>query len=905
MSIVEQYAIIPEHFKLTFKPNAAPDAIVRAGNARFTVLTDRLIRLEYDPQARFEDRPSQAFWFREQPVPPFATREADGTLEIETDALLLRYRSREDHGFSPDTLSITLKASGVEWRPGDAPDDNLLGTTRTLDGINGYTPLELGLMSRAGWSVLDDSATLVFNDAPWLEPREAGTTDWYFFGYGHDYKTCLQDYCRISGHMPLIPRWILGNWWSRYWHYTQDEMVQLIRDFESYELPFSVCIMDMDWHLTETGNGCSGWTGYTWNRGLFPDPEGLIRFMHGKGLRTALNLHPAEGIHCHEEGYAEMARRTGIDPESKQPVPFRIDSPEFVSAYFEVLHHPYEDMGVDFWWLDWQQGLTCALPGLDPLWLINHLHFYDLGRSGTHRPFIFSRWGREGQQRYPIGFSGDSYRTWDTLRFEAYMTSTASNIAYGWWSHDIGGHTSGMEDPELYARWIQFGVFSPINRIHITKGTYYDVRPWVFEDAEVLDVVRDALQLRHALIPYLYTMAHRAHRDSLPLVQPMYYDYPEADEAYHCPHQYLFGTELIAAPFVDPADPDTGLSRQVVWLPDGEWSNFFTGEYVGGDRWQAVYGTLADMPVFARAGAIVPMGPHAAWDNIANPETLHLHVFAGANNTFTLYEDDGETNAYRAGHVCQTHIAQQWQDNRLTLTIDAPEGDTSLIPAQRAVVLHLRGVRDAADLVVEIDGRAVDVMRVYDPATETLRIEGLTLGTASALRLVLDGGSHSLLARRDRTRETVLRLLRFFRLNTGIRNHIASEIDAIMADPEQLAPYVITMQTAHARALFETLCDAGVYAVTDTHDPTMVVVWNNRDDARITYRYADAYLHFGMLRASNHSHGVAPRYAAFTPPGRSWRHGAYGEHVHPTQWQAQIDYLNLFSVAEEYREQTP
>ncbi|WP_162909713.1 glycoside hydrolase family 31 protein [Aggregatilinea lenta] len=905
MSLVEQYAIIPEHFKLKLTPEAAPDAVVRAGNARFTVLTSRLIRLEFDPQARFEDRPTQAFWYREQPVPAFDVREVAGLLEIETDALLLRFRPGEARGFIPETLSITLKGSGVEWHPGDSADANLLGTTRTLDVVNGYTPLEPGLMSREGWSVLDDSHTLVLNEASWLEPRTPGATDWYFFGYGHDYKTCLQDYCRVSGGMPMIPRWILGNWWSRYWHYSQDDFMQLINDFEAYALPFSVCIVDMDWHLTETGNDCTGWTGYTWNRQLFPDPPGFLDFLHAKGLRTALNLHPAEGIHPHEESYLEMARRTGLDPESKQPVPFRIDSPEFVSAYFDVLHHPYEEMGVDFWWLDWQQGLTCALPGLDPLWLINHLHFYDLGRDGTRRPFVFSRWGNEGHQRYPIGFSGDSYRTWETLQFEAYMTSTASNVAYGWWSHDIGGHISGVEDPELFARWVQFGAFSPINRIHVTKGEYYDVRPWVFENAEVLNVVRDALQLRHALIPYLYTMAYRAHRDSLPLVQPMYYDYPEADEAYHCPHQYLFGTELIAAPFVTPADPDTGLSRQVVWLPEGEWTHFFTGEHFAGERWHAVYGTLAEIPIFARAGAIVPLGPHSGWGGVDNPNVLNVHLFAGADNTFTLYEDDGETNAYRDGHTCTTRLAQTWADDRLSFTIDAPHGDTSLIPAQRTIALHLHGVRNADDLAVAIDGRAVEISRTYDEAAETLHVEGLMLGAASALRLVLDGGGQTLLSRRDRTRETLLRLLRFFRLHTGVRNHIAEEIDAIIDDPQRLAPYVLVMETTHARALFETLCEAGVHTVTDTHDPAMVVVWNNREDARFTYRYADAYLHFGMLRDANHARGVVPRYAAFTPPVHAWRQGAYGEYVHPTQWQVQIDYFNLLSVAEGYRERTP
>jgi hypothetical protein len=904
MSILREQGAIPEHFKLKLDPVAAAEAVVHADHARFTVLTDRLIRLEYHPDGCFEDRASQAFWFRAQPVPEFRAEIAANTLEIETAFLHLRYRRAAGEGFSPETLSITLKSSGMVWHPGDSAGDNLLGTTRTLDAINGYTPLGPGLMSRAGWAVLDDSTTLVFADDTWIEPRKPGGMDWYFFGYGHDYRTCLRDYCRVSGQMPLIPRWILGNWWSRYWAYTQDELVQLINDFEAYELPFSVCIVDMDWHLTETGNASTGWTGYTWNRKLFPDPDGLIRFLHHKGLKTALNLHPAEGVHDHEAQYPDMARRLGIDPATKRPVRFAIDNPEFAKAYFEVLHHPYETMGVDFWWVDWQQGLSCDLPGLDPLWLINHLHFHDLGRNGARRPFIFSRWGNEGHQRYPIGFSGDAYRTWETLRFESYMTATASNIAYGWWSHDIGGHTGGVEDSELFTRWVQFGVFSPIMRIHVTKGAFYDLRPWAFEDAEVLRVLRDALQLRHAFVPYLYTMAYRAHCNSLPLIQPMYYEFPENEEAYHCPLQYLFGSELVAAPFVTPADADTGLSRQVVWLPEGDWYHFFTGEHFAGDRWHAVYGRLADIPLFARAGAIVPMGPCVGWGGVGNPTELQVHVFAGADHTFTLYEDYGETNDYGDGQTCLTTFAQQWDGNRLEFTIETPANGAPFIPAHRAYSLHLHGVKEGASLTVEIDGEGVPVAQTYHLETETLEITGIQLGFSSTLCLVLQSDA-GLLARRDRKRETLLHMLRFFKLHTGVRNRLAAEIEAIIADPEKLAPYVITMSEAQARALAEILYEAGMHHIKDTRQPDLVVMWNNNADSRMTYRYGEAYLHFGNVDHTFYANGILPRFLAFAPPVKAWRDGAYGEHVHRTQWRAQIDYDNVLTVTDGYRENTP
>ena len=897
-------SVIPEQFKLDLMPLASPEAIVRAGNARFTVLTDRLIRLEYHPDLRFEDRASQAFWYREQAVLDFTVRTTENGLEIETAFLHLRFSDTGD-GFTPETLSILVKATNAVWHPGDVDEMNLRGTTRTLDFVNGYTALQPGLMSRAGWSVIDDSETLILNDSSWLEPRVAGGIDLYFFGYGHDYKACLRDYCLISGQMPLIPRWALGNWWSRYWAYSQDDLKALTDDFEAYEIPFSVCIIDMDWHLTETGNDSTGWTGYTWNRNLFPDPEGLIDFAHEKKLKISLNLHPAEGIHAHEEQYEAMARWVGIDPTSKQPVAFDITNPIFAEAYFEVLHRPHEKMGVDFWWIDWQQGLKSAIPGLDPLWLINHLHFHDLGRDGVRRPFIFSRWGNEGHQRYPIGFSGDSYITWDTLSFELYMTATATNIAYGWWSHDIGGHTSGVEDSELFTRWVQFGVFSPINRTHVTKGLFYDRRPWGFEDAEVLCVLREALQLRHAFLPYLYTMARRAHDESLPLIQPMYYDYPEEEAAYHCPQQYLFGTELIAAPFVTPADQQTGLSRQVVWLPEGDWYHFFTGEHFEGNRWHSIYGRLEDIPLFARAGAIVPLAPKSGRNGVDNPKELHVHVFAGADNRFDLYEDDGETTAYLDGQSCITTFTQTWNESRLGFTIEGAQGKTALIPARRQYQLYVHGVREENIVVAKVDGVQVSVTSSYDSKTETLHVNSLQLESLSSLALSIETREDSLLARRNRKAETVLRLLKFFKLHTGVRNRLAERLDAIIADPAALAPYLLAMSESQGRALFEVLYEAGVHYVRDTHEPTLLVMWNNHENPQITYRYADIYLYFGSVQFAHHTNGVVPRFTHVIPPVKSWSHGAQQEHVHRTQWQIQIDYADLFTVIEKYREETP
>ncbi|MGB3715313.1 MAG: TIM-barrel domain-containing protein [Candidatus Promineifilaceae bacterium] len=238
----------------------------------------------------------------------------------------------------------------------------------------------------------------------------------------------------------MLPRWALGNWWSQYWPYAQDELISLMADLQAFEIPLSIFVVDMDWHLVDLGEGSDGWTGYAWNHDLFPDPESFFSWMHGPGLKITLYLHSALGVRSHEEQYAEFAKRLGVNPDTGQDIRFDIASVDFAMAYLELLYHPYEEQGVDFWWVDWQQGEKSHMQDLDPLWILNHLRFHDLARNDRTRPMILSRWGGLGSHRYPVGFSGDSHVTWESLAFQPSVTATAANVGYGCWSHDLGGH---------------------------------------------------------------------------------------------------------------------------------------------------------------------------------------------------------------------------------------------------------------------------------------------------------------------------------------------------------------------------------------------------------------------------------------------------------------------------------
>ncbi|MFP4383444.1 MAG: TIM-barrel domain-containing protein [Spirochaetia bacterium] len=798
-------------FKIDTAPKAHQDAVVKAEHVRFTVLTSRLIRIEYSPENRFEDRASEVFWYRKQPVPSFTVDRSEQTLVIRTDHLKITYTGR-GASFSQYNLGVTLIEDDVTWKYGELSwMHNLKGTARTLDNIDGdAVTLGEGLMSTRGWSVIDDSGSVVFLPDGWItrrfDPVETqlaeNTKDLYFFGYGKDYKNCLRDFYRVSGAVPMVPRYVLGNWWSRYWEYTEETMMELIESFEEHDIPLTVFIMDMDWHIVEN-KYTNGWTGYSWNRKLFPDPKRLMKRIHTKGLRTALNLHPADGVHPHEEMYTEMAEHLGNPVSRGEGIPFDMTDTDYVSAYFTFLHHPHEKIGVDFWWMDWQQGTETGMPGLDPLMWLNHLHYLDLKRSEDKRGLVFSRYGGLGSHRYPVGFSGDTIVSWKSLAFQPYFTATSANVGYGWWSHDIGGHMIGTGDRELYIRWVQFGVFSPVMRVHSSKNRYNERLPWAY-DCRTYRILKEYMQLRHSLIPYLYTMMRRNHKDGLPLCLPMYYEHPEFDQAYSVPGQYYFGPNIICAPFTSPGDTDLRLSRQQVWLPPGRWFNFFNGEFYPGGKRYGIYGDLEDMPVFASEGAVIPMEPKSAVRAAGNPLELDILIFPGKDGSFDLYEDDGISQKYQSGEFALTPFRVTWQDDFLRVIIGPAEGRVRCIPKYRTYNIVFRGFLEPKNHIVMLDGRELCVAGSYNSSAKEYVLTIPEVISEQKLELFLYADGNGLIQNKIDIFNRCRKLL--FAMN--VRDVVKRDIDSALE--REISPAVLKDMTrflspSQVRALTETI----------------------------------------------------------------------------------------------------
>jgi len=697
---------------------------------RFTVLTPRLVRMEWSDLGKFVDNSSFTVVNRNLPEVKYTAGKSSGWFVLKTAEIELRYKLNSGK-FNANNLSINYFAKAqnpFSWKPGDVQKNNLKGTSRTLDKYDGdintvtgeKLVLEDGILSRDGWFFLDDTKSFLFDnsDWSWVQTRENGDSqDWYFLAYGNDYKAALSDYMKIGGKVPLPPRYAFGYWWSRYWSYSDAELRKLVANFEKFNIPLDVLVIDMDWHLTDKDGlfakpdefgELNKWTGWTWNKNLFPDPPKFLDWTASKKLKTTLNLHPASGIGPHEIQYGEFAKRMDFDTTQRKYIPYLASSKKFMHNLFDVVLNPMQKDGVDFWWLDWQQWPEDKkVKGLSNTWWLNYTFFSNMERYGEKRPMIFHRWGGLGNHRYQIGFSGDTRISWASLAYQPYFTNCASNVLYGYWSHDIGGHIfpKGSDlilDQELYTRWMQYGALSPIFRTHSTKSSHLNKEMWNFR-GEYFDAQHEAVHLRYQLVPYIYTMARKTYDTGISLCRPMYYDYPNEEEAYTFDRQYQFGDDMLIAPVSTPMKD--GYAKVKVWLPKGtDWYEWHTGTLLKGGQVLERDFSLDEYPIYIKAGAIIPM-----YQDVTNLEDhsdkITLGIFPGGSYQTRLYEDNGDDKNY-ATEYAYTSFSTVKKQNSLHITIAPREGKYKGMSDSKAYELVLYGA--VAPKSVLVNGKSLD-----------------------------------------------------------------------------------------------------------------------------------------------------------------------------------------------------
>jgi alpha-glucosidase (family GH31 glycosyl hydrolase) len=718
-----------EKYNFQSEPLANSESIVTGPNYRFTLVSPMALRLEWASDGIFEDRASTFAINRNFPKPTYHVNNQEAEVQITTSSFQLTYDKQR---FSPNGLLVTFTSKvtdwGSEWRYGSRPH-SLGGTARTLDGVDGRCDMGSGILSRSGYSALDDSESMLFDEHGFVCARRPGDrVDIYIFFYGHDYEGAMKTFYAISGRQPVVPRWCLGNWWSRYYAYNSTEYLKLVDEFKARQMPLSVGVIDMDWHLVKGDEVPHvGWTGYTWNKSLFPDPVAFMKELHDRGLKITLNDHPHAGIHSHEDMYERMARALGHDISQGAPILFEPTCPKYMHAFLNVVHRDLEKQGCDFWWIDWQQGSISKILGVDPLWLLNHFQFLDSSQhSDMGRAIIFSRYAGPGSHRYPVGFSGDSVATWESLRFQPEFTATASNIGYGWWSHDIGGHCAGSRDDELAVRWVQYGAFSPILRFHSSASRWMSKEPWRYRhESEV--VMRKFLQLRHRLIPYIFSINAAPSEADRPLIRPMYWAFPSLEVSYQHPNQYYFGSSLIVSPVVHPREPRTNLAKTKIWVPPGRYVDILTGFVYDGDRETNTYRSLHEIPVFASEGSIIPLDRELVPANgCGNPNAFEVLVVVGQDCKFSIIED------------CQDDQHVQAMENRreIPITYEQASGRLRVPASGRAWTFRFIALLSTAS--------PIRVQIGESPSTEaTVKVENFPKlpSTIIELPIVTDPGS--------------------------------------------------------------------------------------------------------------------------------------------------------------------
>ena len=697
--------MLDAHLIAKTRPQVRPENVVLFGDFRVSVLADRLFRIEKDEKREFCDDATEAVWFRDMAPVPFSVSETEGGVDIRTESVTLALRENFEESY--------VLIDG-ERRPLNN-DGNLRGTYSTLDRCNGNDYMETdgktvlkqieldnGVVSKNGVAVLDYTKSSVLKSDGMIYKERNDSLDIYVFAYGQDYRAAVRAFYMICGETPRIPRFAFGNWWSRYYAYTEEEYMNVMDRMEDRDIPLTVATVDMDWHwsttldkvkkITESGKndefhgGKSGWTGYSWNTDLFPDYKRFLKRLQDKGLKVTLNLHPATGVRYFEDMYEEMATAMGIDPKTEAPVRLDFTSDKFINAYFKILHKPYEHDGVDFWWIDWQQGPRAKALGIDIMWVLNHYHTLDNGKE--HMPLILSRYSGIGAHRYPLGFSGDTTITWKTLAYLPYFTANASNIGFTWWSHDIGGHFNGAKDDELYVRSVQFGVFSPINRLHCTSAPYMTKEPTYYMNGTGY-IAEEFLRLRHKMIPFIYSASIDTTEKGIALIEPMYYEHPDKKEAYEYTSQYMFGGQLLVAPVITPGD-EKKMAKTSVWLPDGKWTDIFTGHTYTGGKAVDMVRHMDSIPVLAKEGGFFVLDGRKHTNSVALPDKLDVLTFNG-DGAYTLKEDNEK------GRM-ETSFISKAESGKQTVEIKV-SGDECI--SSRTVKLEFRNIRKGNVTVYE------------------------------------------------------------------------------------------------------------------------------------------------------------------------------------------------------------
>lgn len=683
---------------------AENSSIVKGQKYRFTILSDMLVRMEYSPNGIFEDRLTEQIICRKFPKVNYNVTESDALIQIKTIYFTLTYVKEKP--FTSINLKVLLNESNKEWTYQSKEVRNFGSTNYSLDNYQGSNLLAKGLYSADGFSAIDDSNSLVLSDNDEFIARENKEVDVYLFVYRREFSKCLETYYTLTGYPELIPRYALGNWWYKNEDYNMQDIGEVVKKFYENNIPISIFLLGSNWH--------DNINNYQFDNNKFSNVDILNNFLESNKIKLGLTISPQLGINTQDTYYKEASDLIRSNSANVKLMPFNFTT---ISFYFDKYISNLVNKGVDFFSLDYNNSKD-----LNNLWLLNHYHYTYLPTKTNKRGLILSRNSMIAPHRYPVIFSGFTKVNWETLNVLPYYNASSANMGISFVANPIGGYYNGIEDSELYMRYVQFGVFSPILILASDRGKYYKREPWRWSKL-TLDVIADYLRLRHRLIPYIYSEAYVYHKTGAPLVQPLYYNYPKIYDEPLYKNEYFFGSSFLIAPITKKKNTIMNRVVQRIFIPEGTWYDFQNGKKYPGNRYYMSFYKDEDYPAFVKEGSIIPMSLDYT---TSSPVNLEVQVFPGKNNIYNMYEDDGTTLAYKKGEYLITNFEYIYAKDNVTLKIKRLEGRSGNIVQNRNYKIVFRNMRTAI-AKVSVSGQQHEFISYSDKTNFVVEIKNISV----------------------------------------------------------------------------------------------------------------------------------------------------------------------------------
>lgn len=664
---------------------------------RITILTPRLARLEYTPSGKFIDDPTALVINRTFPKTPYSITESETLIQIDTGIFTITYVKDKD--FKAGNLGSNLKAvinnTTIEWQMNSPQVKNLRGINYSIDSIKDKIILDTGLYSLDGYAVVKDN-TPVLTENDIFIPREEGSKDIYLFMYNKDFDGCLNDYFTLTGYPSLIPRYALGAWWYKNDNYTSKDIISLVDRFNKDNIPISIFLLGDSWRG---------------NNNYIPsiDLKNVRNYLAQKNIKLGVTINPNLEIAKGTNEYNLISSFTNEEKFKFIPL-----SNEKLGIYLNMFINNLEMQGVELYSIDYNNPNDKI-----DLWKFAHYHHGKIETRGK-RGLSLTRNHGIAVHRYPIIWSGKTLVNWTTLNLLPRYNLQGYNVGVSFIAHPIGGYHNGIEEAELYLRYIQFACFSPIFLLASEGGKYYKREPWKWNPIIENDIIY-FMNLRYKLIPYIYTESYNYHKTGKGIVKPFYYDYPKILDDVQYQNQYFFGQNLFVSPITNKKNIVIDRVMKKIFVPDGIWFNLLDGKQYNGAKYYTNFYRDEDYPVFVKAGSIIPMSYNIKEDI---PSTLELNIYPLNDGTYNLYEDDGITNNYKKGMYMITNFSYHYEKDNYTLKISKSEGKNLL--SKRNYLLRFKNTKNIK--AVYIEDKSITYNCYYDKNDFIIQINNLIVG---------------------------------------------------------------------------------------------------------------------------------------------------------------------------------